>query len=899
MTIQNEKWHQLSVSAVEKQLNTNASCGLSRKEARSRYRKLGPNLVFNRKQKRMMHLSKAFLTDPALLLFLFICFLCLFFFELSAGLTSLICFFLVAVLIVRALILENRLQESIEKYRIPTVAVIRDGTEYVLSARVVVIGDLIYLKKGDIVPADCRLISSSSLSTLTLCVDDDGKVKMREYPKNEAEASPLETAPSMYEWNNILFCGSEILEGSAHAIVIATGDETVVGKSNCKELPAEYGRMTKESATIQVIRPYIRIYSFFLFLLMVPMTLAVLFANKESGFLNGFLSVCAFTAIGSQALLLFYFHLPAFLTRSKFFSAKEHLDRIIFKSDRSVKVLASITDVIILGHGACSDGLLHLDRCVLGDEELKIKEGTVYNDLQSLCEAILLKNASQVDGFAPCSGEAPNDLRSLCRELCELSGFDVEALKTRLLSVSSISHSENLLLAVKVNGGEYRLLFAEDGSLLDRCVFYEKNKHTAVFSAQERTNVKLFIKESQAIGSKIQLVIKQVGTQMIFLGALSLREKFLENVPSLMSEMQNNGVKPTFFFRGSFDEEAHYAKALGISTPLQDASYLSVGELANRTGTEPAFFGADPNVLASAVQLLSQQKRKVAVLGTFPDDCLIMRKALLSVGCDTLFFDDHTPSTAEEEERLSIGCTPNIRRHSDIMICRPSKHGGGLSTFLQGIYECRATQQRAMFLLRFLFLSHIARLTAMLLTTIFSIGSLTSFQLIYDGMLTEALLAFGISTLSIGGKHLTASQNIGAKHIESVFRDVCTWLPTVCSAFFMFFIFAIMKWCGLITTENCISALFGSLLLLQIVSVIGCARFYISFDGIKRLSTIFLLLLIPIILIIAFSVAFPAIHATFLLGKWSLFSTVVMLLIPFFHWIFTRLISSFFPRTAK
>lgn len=899
MKIQNEKWHLLSASAVEKQLNTNASCGLSRKEARSRYRKFGPNLVFNQRQKRMIQLLKAFLTDPAVLLFLFLCFLCLFFFEFSAGLTSLICFSTVAILIGRVLMLENRLQDNIEKYRVPTVAVIRDGAEYVLSARAIVPGDLILLKKGDIVPADCRLISSSSLRVLTLCVDDDAKVKMREYPKNEAEASPIENTPSMYEWNNILFCGSEILEGIACAIVIATGNETLVKKSKCNELPAEYGRMTKEFATTQVMRPYIRIYSFILFILMVPMTLAMLFANKESGFLNGFLSVCAFTVVGSQALLLFYFHLPAFLTRSKFFSEKEHLDRIIFKSDRSVKVLASITDVIILGHGATSDGLLHFDRCVLGDGEIKIKEGSIYNDLQSLCEAMLLKNASEADGFSPCSGEGPNRLRTLCRELCELSGFDVEALKTRLLSVSKLSHSKNLLLSVKVNGGEYRLLFTENGSLLDRCVFYEKNKRTAVFSAQERTNVKLFIKQSKAIGSKIQLVIKQVGTQMIFLGAISLREKILENVPSLMSEMQNNGVKTTFFFRGSFDEEEKYAKAMGILHPLQDASSLCAEELANRISTEPSFLGADPKVLASAVQLLSQQKRKVAVLGTLPDDCLIMRKALLSVGCDTLFFDEHISPTPEEEERLSIGCTPNVRRHSDVLIYRPSKQGGGLSTFLHGIYECRATQSRTMFLLSFLFLSHITRLTVMLLTTIFSICPLPSFQLIYVGMLTELLLALGIGTLSIRGKLLSSSQNIGTKHIESVFRDVCTWLPTVCTAFFIIFMFLIMKWCGVITAENCISALFGSLFLSQIVSTLKCARFYVSNDGIKRLFTIYVLLLIPSILIIAFSVAFPAIHAIFLLGEWSLFSSIVMLLIPFFHWLFMRLISSFFRRTAK
>ena len=174
MNKRNVKWHQLTADATVQQLHTNASSGLSRKEARSRYRKYGPNTLFDSKNRSKSPIFKEFLTDPSCITLVIVCLLTLCFSCVSTGIATLICFAAGLALVAHLLYTDKKLSVGIEKYRIPQVRVIRDGKEFITAARNVTLGDVIYFKKGDIVPADCRLLSATSLHVLALQSDAKG-----------------------------------------------------------------------------------------------------------------------------------------------------------------------------------------------------------------------------------------------------------------------------------------------------------------------------------------------------------------------------------------------------------------------------------------------------------------------------------------------------------------------------------------------------------------------------------------------------------------------------------------------------------------------------------------------------------------------------------------------------
>ncbi|MFR2407514.1 MAG: HAD-IC family P-type ATPase, partial [Eubacterium callanderi] len=87
----------------------------------------------------------------------------------------------------------------------------------------IVVGDIIYLAAGDMVPADVRIlnardlfISQSSLTGESEAVEKYGN------PVKNTQGDPLSC-------NNLAFMGTNVVSGSAKALVLAVGDDTIFG----------------------------------------------------------------------------------------------------------------------------------------------------------------------------------------------------------------------------------------------------------------------------------------------------------------------------------------------------------------------------------------------------------------------------------------------------------------------------------------------------------------------------------------------------------------------------------------------------------------------------------------------------------------------------------------------
>lgn len=87
----------------------------------------------------------------------------------------------------------------------------------------VVVGDIVHLSAGDMIPADVRIIDAKDLfvSQASLTGESEPIEKTYQLCKN-----PHETVT---DYQNIAFMGSNVISGSATAVVVAVGDHTVFG----------------------------------------------------------------------------------------------------------------------------------------------------------------------------------------------------------------------------------------------------------------------------------------------------------------------------------------------------------------------------------------------------------------------------------------------------------------------------------------------------------------------------------------------------------------------------------------------------------------------------------------------------------------------------------------------
>ena len=138
--------------------------GLSQKEAQKNRVEYGDNLLEGGQKKSALKILLAQFGDLMTLILLCSTILSMAMGEKVEAMT------IIAIVILNALMgffQEYRTERSLQKLgelAAPSATVIRDGHSRVIPAKEVTIGDLVVLKAGDRVPADCRIVENSELS---------------------------------------------------------------------------------------------------------------------------------------------------------------------------------------------------------------------------------------------------------------------------------------------------------------------------------------------------------------------------------------------------------------------------------------------------------------------------------------------------------------------------------------------------------------------------------------------------------------------------------------------------------------------------------------------------------------------------------------------------------------
>ena len=121
----------------------------------------------------------------------------------------------------------NKAGEKLKEMIKTTSAVIRDGEESEIPMEEIVVGDIIRLNAGDMIPADVRIISSKDLFISESSMTGESEV-VEKFSKLSKETKNKEIL-SHFELENLAFMGTNVTSGTATAIVLSTGNDTVLG----------------------------------------------------------------------------------------------------------------------------------------------------------------------------------------------------------------------------------------------------------------------------------------------------------------------------------------------------------------------------------------------------------------------------------------------------------------------------------------------------------------------------------------------------------------------------------------------------------------------------------------------------------------------------------------------
>lgn len=137
------------------------------------------------------------------------------------------------------------------------ITVVREDSEMEVDSRELVVGDIVILDTGDMIPADVRIIKSNHLKV------DQSALTGESNPVSK-HSDPTEIGGNILSCDNIAFMGTNVVGGSAVAVVVAVGDDTVFGNM-AESLSRKKPSTTYDKGSKAIVRVLLRIM-----LLMVP-----------------------------------------------------------------------------------------------------------------------------------------------------------------------------------------------------------------------------------------------------------------------------------------------------------------------------------------------------------------------------------------------------------------------------------------------------------------------------------------------------------------------------------------------------------------------------------------------------------------------------------------------------
>ena len=216
-------WHSQTIQEVLENLDSSED-GLSDLEAKNRLLKNGANELRKKPNRTLLQMIYSQLIDPMVLILIFATILSFVLGEIVEG--SVILFIIILNTLI-SIIQEKKAESSLEALKnmsAPNAITLRQGEESIIPAKDLVIGDIVFLEDGSIVPADIRLIQSYNLKV------QESSLTGESTSSEKSSQDILPKSCPIGDRTNMLHSSSIITYGRCIGVVVDTGMDTEVGK---------------------------------------------------------------------------------------------------------------------------------------------------------------------------------------------------------------------------------------------------------------------------------------------------------------------------------------------------------------------------------------------------------------------------------------------------------------------------------------------------------------------------------------------------------------------------------------------------------------------------------------------------------------------------------------------
>ena len=405
------KWYQLTKEAILSKLQTTDK-GIQDIERQQRLESNGFNTIEEKQALKPWQKFFKHFTDLLMIVLLFASIL-----KMITGdyVESAIIFLVVIINGLVGYWQERKAQDSLDGLKQmmgQEAVVLSDGVKATIPNETVVVGDIVSLNAGDVVPADLRLIDVHDLII-------EESILTGESEPVEKHAHLIEAESAIGDQTNMAFSGTLVQSGSALGIVVATGSNTEIGKIN-------QALQSIQQQTTPLVKKMNDLNQQLFKGIMVLIVFLIFFSTFKYGMDFNLL----FSAMIALIVAMVPEGLPAVLTMILSAGVKEMAEeQAIIKSMPSVETLGSMTVI-------CSDktGTLTKNEMTVVDVIEAEKHSGHLFDIMNNCQELKLDDKQTIDDL---QGN-PTELALL--HYVEKAGLTLKTVKAKIPFNSSYKY---------------------------------------------------------------------------------------------------------------------------------------------------------------------------------------------------------------------------------------------------------------------------------------------------------------------------------------------------------------------------------------------------------------------------------------------------------------------------
>lgn len=485
----------------------------------------------------------------------------------------------------------------------------------------IVVGDIVYLSSGDLIPADLRVCYAKDLFVSQSALTGESEPVEKYSEVDNSEKTVLND-------KNMIFMGSNVISGSAKAIVVSNGDDTIFGRiaKSVQEAPVETSFDKGVSSVSWLLIRYM--------LIMVPIVF----------FLNGFTKgdwVHALLFAISIAVGLTPEMLPMIVTTCLAKGAVSmSKEKVIIKSLNAIQNLGSI-DVL------CTDktGTLTQDRVILeypldimGDEDLRVLKHAFLNSYYQTG----LKNLMDIAIISRTEKEAKNhdSLKGLKNNYIKVDEipFDFERrrmsvvvkdknLKTQMITKGAIEEMLKISSYCEYKG-EVIKLDDEHKDLILKKVNDLNSKGLRVLGVAQKNNP-----------SKVGEFSVKDEKDMVLIGYLAFLDPPKESTEEAIKALHEYGVDVKILTGDNEIVTLSICNQVGLNVEKlllgSDVEDMNDDELKIAVEETTVFAKLSPMQKARVVETLRENGHSVGYMGDGINDAPAMKVADVGISVDT------------------------------------------------------------------------------------------------------------------------------------------------------------------------------------------------------------------------------------------------------------------------